>query len=49
MERVAHWAAEMDKALGYRRNVDQSTVARRKAARHAETEHRIDRRITVRR
>jgi hypothetical protein len=30
-ERAAHWAAEIDKALAYRRNVDWREVARREA------------------
>jgi cellobiose-specific phosphotransferase system component IIB len=41
-EQATHWATEMDKALTYRRDVDQSTTARREAARRAETEHRIE-------
>jgi hypothetical protein len=43
-ERATHWAAEMDKALAYQRDVDRST-----ATRCAEIEHRIERRMTVRR
>jgi hypothetical protein len=38
----------MDKALAYRRDVDRSTAARRDAARRADNEHRIERRMTVR-
>jgi hypothetical protein len=40
-ERAAHWAAEMDKALTYRWDVDRRDVAQREAARHPETEHRL--------
>jgi hypothetical protein len=43
-ERAAHWAGKMDKALSYRRNVD-----RREADYRAQTEHRLERRWTVRR
>jgi hypothetical protein len=42
LERAAHWAAEMEKALAYRRDVD-----RRKAVRHIETQHRLERRQTL--
>jgi hypothetical protein len=48
-ERAAHWAAEMDKALAYRRNVNRRDVTRWEAARCAETEHRIEQRMIVRR
>jgi hypothetical protein len=41
---AAHWAAEMDHAFAFRRDVD-----RRKAAHHARTKHRLERRRTVRR
>jgi uncharacterized paraquat-inducible protein A len=44
VERAAHWAAEMDKALTYRRDVDQ-----REACHRAHTEHRLERRQNVRR
>jgi hypothetical protein len=43
-DRAAHWAAEMDKALAYRRDVN-----RREACRRAQTEHRLERGRTVRR
>jgi hypothetical protein len=43
-ERAAHWAAEMNKALAYRRNVD-----RREGGRRAETQHHLERRQTLRR
>jgi hypothetical protein len=49
VERAVHWAAEMDRALAYRRDVDRRDVARQEAARRAETEHCIERRMTVRR
>jgi hypothetical protein len=42
-ERATHWAAQMDKALTYRRDVD-----RREDCRCAQTEHRLERRQTVR-
>jgi hypothetical protein len=48
-ERAAHRTVEMDKALAYQRDVDRSTAAHREAARRTETEHRIERRMTVRR
>jgi hypothetical protein len=38
----------MDKALAYRRNIDRRDVVRREAARRAETEHRIERCMTMR-
>jgi hypothetical protein len=47
-EQATHWAAEMDKALAYRRDVDRSTAAQREAARRADTEHHIERHMTVR-
>jgi hypothetical protein len=43
-KQAAHWAAEMDKALAYRRDIDRSTAAHR-----ADTEHRIEQCIAVRR
>jgi hypothetical protein len=39
----------MDKALAYRRNIDQRDIAWWEAARRAETEHRIEQRMNVRR
>jgi hypothetical protein len=43
-ERAAHWAAKMDKVLAYRRDID-----RREVGRCAQTEHRLERRRTLRR
>jgi hypothetical protein len=43
-EQAAHWAAEMDKALAYRRDVDRNTAAQRDAGRRAETEQEAGRR-----
>jgi hypothetical protein len=48
-ERAAHWAAEMDKALTYRRDVGRRDIHWLEAARHAETEHRLKRHRTLRR
>jgi hypothetical protein len=36
-ERAAHWASEMDKALAYRRDVDQRDVHRREPVNRLET------------
>jgi hypothetical protein len=57
-EQAAHWAAEMDKALAYRRDVDRNDAARRDADHRVETErlagrrdnfdHPIERHMTVR-
>jgi hypothetical protein len=49
VERAAHWAAEMDKALAYRRDVDRRDIAWREAARRAETGHRIEQCMIARR
>jgi hypothetical protein len=56
-EQATHWAAEMDKALAYRRDVDRNTAAWQDVVRRAETEqeaarcadtgHRIERCMTV--
>jgi hypothetical protein len=43
-EQAAHWAAEMDKALAYRRDVDWNAAARRDGARCVETERLAGRR-----
>jgi hypothetical protein len=43
-EWAVHWAAVMDKALAYRRDVD-----RREASRRAQTEHRLEWHQTLRR
>jgi hypothetical protein len=48
-ERAVHWAAEMDKALTYRRDVDRRDIHWREAARRTETEHRLERHRTLRR
>jgi hypothetical protein len=58
-EQAAHWEAEMDKALAYRRDVDRDNAARWDAACRVETErlagrcadfdHLIERCMTVRR
>jgi hypothetical protein len=58
-EQAMHWAAEMDMALAYRRDVGRNDAARQDADHRAETErlagrrddfdHLIERRITVRR
>jgi hypothetical protein len=47
-KRAMHWAAEMDKALVYQRDVDRRDIVRCEAAHHTETEHRIERRMTMR-
>jgi hypothetical protein len=59
VERAAHWAAKMDKALAYRRDVERNAAARwdatrraeteRQAGRRANTEHLIEWRMTVHR
>jgi hypothetical protein len=48
VERAAHWAAEMDKAFAYQRDVDRRDVHRWEAVCHAETEHHLQRHRTMR-
>jgi hypothetical protein len=49
-EKATHWAAQMDKALAYQMDVERNTAGcERQAGRRADTEHRIERRMTVRR
>jgi hypothetical protein len=58
-EQAAHWAAEMDKALAYQRDVGRNDAARRDAdcrteterlaSRRADFDHLIEQRMTVHR